>query len=160
MCRRHGTITVINCYNLGKCTNGIVYRYQAGAWDAEIILNIKNCYNLGEVVESGILGRQGTVSKKTELNIENCYNAGTSDKAIIGAISFNTRTETITNVTNTYYDQTKSTSVGAITEGIEALNEEDIKNNESFVETLNNNIGENTEWKRWKLGEDGYPTFE
>ena len=31
---------------------------------------------------------------------------------------------------------------------------------ESFINTLNQNIGENSLWNRWKLGEDGYPTFE
>ena len=46
-----------------------------------------------------------------------------------------------------------------IEKGIETIQTE-IKNNETFIETLNNNIGENTEWKRWKIGEDGYPTFE
>ena len=54
----------------------------------------------------------------------------------------------------------KSTSVGAVTDGITALSEEEIKNNETFIETLNTNIGENTDWKSWKKGEDGYPTFE
>ena len=31
---------------------------------------------------------------------------------------------------------------------------------ESFINILNQNIGENSLWNRWKLGEDGYPTFE
>ena len=53
-----------------------------------------------------------------------------------------------------------SGDVGEVPDGITELNDSEIKNNQSFVETLNNNIGDNTEWKHWKLGEDGYPTFE
>ena len=29
-----------------------------------------------------------------------------------------------------------------------------------FCDILNNNIGENTEWKGGGLGDDGYPTLE
>ena len=47
-----------------------------------------------------------------------------------------------------------------VSDGITELSESEIKNNISFIETLNNNIGENSEWKRWKMGDDGYPTFE
>lgn len=122
-------------------------------------LNIKNCYNLGKVT-NGLIGTQGTTCKQTTLNIENSYNAGESSIAIIKSVATSSRTTTVTNIKNTYYDQTKATNVGTIAEGIEALNEEDIKNNETFIETLNNNIGENTDWKKWKIGEDGWPTYE
>ena len=53
-----------------------------------------------------------------------------------------------------------SGDLGEVPDGITELNDSEIKNNQSFVETLNNNIGDNTDWKHWKLGEDGYPTFE
>ena len=151
---------IINCCNYGECNSGIVNICAGQDWSINIELNIKNCYNLGKT-SYGIVGSQGIYCATNTINIENCYNAGQCEKAIIGSITYREgQTITTTNVINTYYDQTKSISVGAVTEGIEALNEEDIKNNETFIETLNNNIGENTDWKRWKIGEDGYPTFE
>ena len=154
---RGGVINIINCYNLAECNNGIVNKYEGCGWTIVLELNIKNCYNTGNVKNSGIVGTQGTVCSKITLNVENCYNAGTSNKAIIGNISTSSQTTTVTNVENTYYDTSKSTNIGAYSEGITGLL---IQNNQSFVETLNNNIGDNTEWKRWKMGTDGYPTFE
>ena len=142
---------------MGECTNGIIGAIGGVDWNTTFEANIKNCYNLGITSNAGILGEQGTICASNTVNIENCYNAGINNKAIIGKISTSGKTETITNVTNTYYDTSKSTSVGAYSEGITGLS---IPNNPSFVETLNNNIGDNTEWKHWKMGTDGYPTFE
>ncbi len=34
-----------------------------------------------------------------------------------------------------------------------------IQNNNEFVELLNANIEDNTTWKTWILGDDGYPTL-
>ena len=153
---RTGTVNIINCYNLGETTSGIVNSFSGDDWNSELQLNIYNSYNLGKVSDSGILGSQETVCKKITLNIENCYNAGESNKAIIGLISTNSRTETITNIKNTYYDRTKSNEVGATAEGIEEMS---IYNNESFITLLNDNTINNANWKKWKLGEDSYPTF-
>lgn len=151
----NGNNKILNCYNLAKCDNGIINSYRGASWENELILDISNCYNLGEVTNSGIIGHQGTVCKSITLNIENCYSAGICKYAILGKLE--TISETTTNIKNTYYDNTKISNIGAITEGIEGIS---IKNNQSFVETLNNNIGENKEWLHWKMGEDGYPTFE
>lgn len=152
-----GNIDIINCYNIGECNNGIVNAVSGQGWTGIISVNIKNCYNLGRTSNAGIVGYQGNVCASNTINIENCYSAGISNKAIIGSIKTSESTETITNITNTYYDNTKTTDIGAHIEGITGLS---IKNNTEFVETLNNNVGDNTDWKRWKLGQDGYPTFE
>lgn len=157
---RYGNINVINCYNLGECVNGIVDSFSGCDWNKVMELNIKNCYNLGKVTNSGIIGIQGNTAKEITLNIENCYNAGDSSKAILGSISYSDRTTTTTNISNTYYDTSKSSSVGVVADGITGLSESEMKNNDTFVETLNNNIGDNSEWERWKIGENGYPTFE
>ena len=154
---RGGKINIVNTCNLGECDNGIVNRFNGAGWDAELELNIQNSYNLGKISNAGIIGTLGTVCKSITLNIENCYNAGESDKAIIGTVSKDSRTETVINIENTYYEVTNSSSIGAISEGIIEMN---IQNNTSFVEILNNNIGSNTTWKKWKLGEEGYPVFE
>ena len=98
--------------------------------------------------------------KSSTLNIENCYNAGKTPNAIIKEIKKGTNITIVTNISNTYYDTSKSESAGATTEGITPLGESDIKNNENFVNLLNSNIGEDSELRRWKIGEDGYPTFE
>lgn len=142
-----GQVDIINCKNNGNSGGGIVGLLFGGT------VNIYNCYNLGNCT-SGLLGE---INWGDKIEIKNCYNAGVGDKAIIGKNSSGTIE---INIANTYYDQTKLTSVGAVTEGIEALNEEGIKNNETFVERLNNNIENDIEWKQWKIGEDGYPTFE
>ena len=151
---RQGVINIINCSNAGECSNGIVSALAGGNWDAEIELNIQNSYNLGKVSNAGILGEQGRICKTNVLNIENCYNAGESKKAIIASISTDSRTET--NIKNTYYDKTKSSEIGAVTDGIEEIS---IYNNESFVSLLNSNIVNNTNWNKWELGENGYPVF-
>lgn len=58
------------------------------------------------------------------------------------------------------YDTSKSSSVGVVADGITGLSETEIKNNSTFVEKLNNNIRDNSEWEKWKIGENGCPTFE
>ena len=151
---REGTVNIINCFNAGECNNGIVSTLAGGDWNAEIELNIQNSYNLGKVSNAGILGEQGRICKTNVLNIENCYNAGESKKAIIASISTDSRTET--NIKNTYYDKTKSSEIGAVTDGIEEIS---IYNNESFVSLLNSNIVNNTNWNKLELGENGYPVF-
>ena len=148
---------IINTYNLGNCKNGIVNELNAGANEQELSFTIQNCFVLGEASNAGIIGSIGTIAKKITLNIENTYNAAISNKAIIGTIPTNdSDTEKIINLKNVYYDENKSNNVGATEEGITKIN---IQNNLSFVDILNNNIGQNTEWKEWKMGEDGYPTF-
>lgn len=157
-------LDIINCCNLGKCTDGIVNAFAGCAYDEIMELDIINCYNLGEVSNCGIIGSQSSVVLEQKLNIENCYTAGNSDIAIIKSIidkNANGNEATITRtITNTYYDTTKSTSIGAMTEGITGLTEGEMRNNEAFIETLNNNIADNSECRKWIIGEDGWPTFE
>ena len=95
------------------------------------------------------------MQKKITVNIENSYSASKSDKAIIGGIPNNDGdTEKIITIKNVYYDENKSNNVGATEEGIIKIS---IQNNSSFVDMLNDNIGQNTEWARWELGDEGYP---
>ena len=151
-------ITIINSCNYGESYCGIANKLY-GSGDNFINLNIKNCYNLGDVTNTGIIGEISILCKNSMMNIENCYTAGKSNIAIIGKkyISPNSVSTTNINIKNTYYDKTKSESIGAIEEGITEVS---IKNNSKFVNTLNANIEEDDTLKRWKLGEDGYPIFE
>ena len=89
---------------------------------------------------------------------------------MIGTINNNsTNIETKTEVNNSYY-----TSEKAI-EKMDKENDENIVNNaiqktekeiytQQFVDLLNSYTGEGesypVDWKIWKLGEDGYPTFQ
>ena len=153
-----GDNKIINCYNLEECEDGLVSHFGGASYTAVISLTINNSYNLGKSNNSGLLGELGTVCKQRTLNINNCYNVGKSNKALVGSILESDRIESTTiNIKNTYYDPSKSNSVGATQDGISPQN---IKNNSSFVDTLNKNIGTNADWKQWKMGEDGYPTFK
>ena len=48
------------------------------------------------------------------------------------------------NISNTYYNINKSQTVGAMSEGTISMAEQEMKNNQAFVEKLNSNIGDNT----------------
>ena len=157
--QRKSILEIINCYNLGECeSSGILREIQAGDYNSNIECNIRNSYNLGKTQNAGIIANIGYISKSVELNIENVYNAGECKSAIIGAIPG--RSITTLTIKNVYYNRETSQTVGAIEEGIQAYSESEMKNNSNFINLLNNNIGDNMSWKTWRLGEDGYPTFE
>ncbi len=153
--QRHGTINIVNCCNLGQCDGGIVRRIAGTSTSVNLTLNIKNSYNLGTTTGGGALLKSGGTGTSFTTNLENFYNAGTTPKAIIGSID----TKSTINLVNAYYDTEKSTSVGITSDGITGKSTSEIKS-QSFVNILNSNIGENTDWIRWKLGSDGYPTFD
>ena len=158
---RYSGCSIVNCCNRGKCQDGLISSYQGPSYELEQVLNLKNSYNLGECSNSGIIGTYAMGANKTiTLNMENCYTARNNKNAIIAKASGNTNRQiVITNIKNTYYDTSKSTTIGAVSDGITGLTEQEIKS-QTFVDTLNANIGENSEWNKWKLGKDGYPTFE
>ena len=152
--------TINNCYNIGKCKSAFVMAYGSTNWNSNSLLNIKNSYNLGECSYSEMLGNFASYANKTiTLNIDNCYNAGKSNVPLIKKQGNLKETEKITNIKNTYYNISRTTDIGVIKDGITGLTEQEIKS-QDFVDTLNANIGENSDWSKWKLGEDGYPTFE
>ena len=156
---RTGSLELINCVNLGKCENsGMIRTIESGEYDDELECSIENSCNLGESNSSGIIAYIGSMLKSAKINMENVYNAGECTSAIIDAIARIDRT-TI-NLKNVYYNKEISQKVGAIEEGIQAYSESEMKDNRNFINTLNNNIQNHTEWKRWKIGENGYPIFE
>lgn len=152
-----GGVTLLNCANYGECDYGLVKGFNGGDWNVAVELNIKNSFNVGNSKKCGMIGDTTGVYKSITINMENCYNFGESPKAIIEAISTYKKDDTTINIKNTYYDTSKCLDVGAITEGIETVS---IYNNSDFVKKLNDNIGTNSEWKKWKMGNSGYPVFE
>lgn len=171
----YAPVDIINCSNnkmiLSDLSAGGIVGHSAGASIAnDLLLNIKNCYNTGELVSNnqcgGIIGNQGVTCKTNYINIENCYNIGKSNStkygAIMGTIYTSTRTETKTNLVNVYYLSSVANSgiiSGTYTGEIESKDEEYMKS-KLFVDQLNQNIGENSDWSKWKQGKNGYPEFE
>ena len=166
------TINLINCWNEGdvigkNSAGGIVGSVTGASWTAILNTYIKECYNIGSVVSEnnagGIVGNQGTTSANNNLYIYNSWNLGKlkgkTTGFILGRISTGTSTVTKTEFENVYCTDT-AIGIGTLTNGEATLKSVSEIKSKSFVDLLNSNIGTNTDWKRWKLGEDGYPTFE
>ena len=171
----YNQLTIYNCINKGivrgnGCKGGILGCEVGGSWEEKIAAYIYNCYNVGKIgnkesaYSSGILGSLGGVCSIMELTINNCYTIGTLDgkqkAGIVATYSQDSRiTEKTTSIQNSYYTD----DIGII-EGIEYTDtvtkkDESEINSQTFVDLLNSNIGTNTDWKKWKLGDNGYPTF-
>ena len=169
---RAANVKVLNCGNQGNIsgegTNGGIIGNASGSnWDTEVYLTIQNCYNTGTIsssnnVAGGLVGNQGTVAAINYIIIENSWNIGEIDGIKAGGIQGNVQ---LTTDTKTQYNKVFYTNTLAVPEDVkyegEAIQKtvEEIKSQE-FVNLLNQNIGEHTEWKKWKLGEDEYPIFE
>ena len=168
-------LTIYNCINRGVvrgkgCKGGILGCEVGGSWKEKISAYIYNCCNVGKIgskesaYSGGILGSLGGICNIMELNINNCYTIGTLEgkqkAGIVATYSQDSRiTGKSTSIQNSYYVN----DIGII-EGIEYTDtaihkdESEIKS-QTFVDLLNLNIGTNSEWKKWKLGTNGYPTF-
>ena len=168
-----GNTVVKNCINIGKIRGkgnkgGIVCRVASVNWSIAVEVLIENCENLGNVESvnnngGGIIGVQDTIASKVYLNIKNSYNLGkimgTQKGYILGRIYVSENTETKTEFENVYCEGT-AIGTGTLTSGEVTQKTASEMKSQSFVDLLNSNIGTNTDWKRWKLGKDGYPTFE
>ncbi len=170
--QRGGTLKILNSSNkesiYGKGNYGGIIGAVAGAgWDAILNTFINNCYNIGKIktdgVAGGIVGTQDTVAAQNYLYISNSYNAGDvkgkESGNVLGHIYNSTRTDTKTEFANVYYTLEPSIGTGSLTSGEATLKSESEIKSQTFVDLLNSNIGTNTDWKKWKLGSSGYPTF-
>ena len=166
--------TILNCINEGEISGngikgGIVGVIAGSNWNnATSEINIENCFNKENINSTnsyagGIIGRQGTTAIKNYLYIKNSYNIGNIKGKIsgdiIGEITTDTRTDTKTEFTNVYYPLEPAIGTGSLTSGEATLKTEKEIKSQAFVDLLNSNIGTNTDWKKWKIGSDGYPTF-
>ena len=166
------TLEIINSENKGNIKGtrecgGIIGSASGAGWDSILDTYIYNCYNTGKIqtdnIAGGIIGQQGTTAAQNHVYINNSYNLGkTVGKQIgniIGVILTSTNTDTKTEFTNVYYSLEPAIGTGSPTSGEETLKTETEIKSQTFVDLLNSNIGTNTNWKKWKLGNDGYPTF-
>lgn len=165
---------IINCINIGDIDGkdrggGIIGEVGGVNWDSIKELNIKNCYNVGSVnsignYAGGIVGCQGTICKENSLNIENVYNIGKlngkNTGGILAKIDYSASTTTITKINNAYYTDAIGVETGKTFEGKITQKAEDEIKSQDFVDILNNNRQNNSEWREWILGADGYPTLK
>ncbi len=171
-----GSGEINGCYNLGNIngkwgyTGGIVGQAQ---WE----LTILNCYNMGNVITN--YGASGIIAfVPAETTVNNCYNIGsiTSSSSSVKGIGGTT-------VTNCYNFGKLTSSYGISTIGGKTINscyykssqksdkentEEGVidvetKSIEEIVELLNSYKDDTgaypADWKQWKKGDNGYPTF-
>ena len=166
----YGPTTFKNCYNVGNVTSendtgGIVgFCYQQG--------HFFNCYNVANSLIGGnnVGGISGNDGWKTH-NYINCYNmANKMEGTNIGGIAgFSPYMDYIT-VTNCYYDKNLAEKginnwtevAGNGIERAEINSEEIVKQLNAYIEkgTENEEGIDTSDWKKWKIGEKGYPVYE
>ena len=156
---------IINCSNSGniissgKNSNSSIAGGIVGGIAVSDIY-IGNSYNTGNIIAKkitgGIIGGgyAGSGTLKNVYTMGNIKNA-TNSKVMVG----NSITSTIT---NGYYNSSLIDSTITIDNGLIDISKKSV---EEFVNLLNlyKNDGEQTypiDWKKWKVGDGGYPTFE
>ena len=164
-------LRIINSYNTGEIT---AREGNAGGIIGSVYVSsniVYNCYNKGDVKSLstslsyrtargiGTVGDNGT--------IKNCYNIG-----ILEIIGSSTIKNYVIGTGNTGKDENCYYLLGLETYPNSGIDTNAIaftkQESEIVVEKLNQYIEyhkedetlNTTEWKHWKLGEDGYPTFE
>lgn len=171
-----GNSNIINSFNKGTvqgkvCTGGILGETKAGT------VTISNSYNLGNVEgEDYVGGLVGYKYYNTTTNIYNSYNLGdvkgsvtnrTGDILGFYAGGAGAYESYIVTAKKVYCKKSNNQPIGnssRVEINIKELN--DIKSS-AFAEELNSNIEElkseeidTSDWEKWSLGENGYPTFE
>ena len=172
----YGKFKFINTANYGAISGGITSTSVGGligntsglGWDATINIEISNCVNFGDVYSQnypgGIIGLQGVISQENTVSIKNTYNigkiSGKNIGDIIGRIDKDERTNTKTEFENVYYSNKPDIAGGTLTSGSSTLKTKEEMHSQEFINLLNQNIGSNSDWKKWKLGEKGYPVLD
>ena len=168
-----GTAFIKNSGNIGnvKLSTSESYSYIGGIIgmsNNETETTIENSYNVGTIQGKcySVGGIIGYTAASVKITLNNIYNLGiievenlSSGGEIIGGL----HASSVIELEKIYYKTSNIALVGRKNGTIngkgEQLEETFLKSQE-FVSILNQNIEENTQWKKWKLGEKGYPTFE
>ena len=169
-----GKNTVVSrCANLGKSCNGGGIVGQLRCYKANTTVSIKDCINRANSCYAGIAS---TSLKDGYLNvlIENCINLGTAQYGGIIRSIFNSTLMNCVNIgeisegyaiantmenmegyAKTYYLETSASKSNNAT----SMTAKQMQN-ESFLNTLNNNAKALLGVCQWVKGDDGYPTLE
>ena len=151
-----GKITITNCYNSGHIESGT---YPAKGIIADVYAEtiVNNCYNEGDIeVKEYKWDAYSAASGLGGTTVTNSYNAG-------NIIDKHSQSYEITSGTtnNCYYFSNLESNGEIVGEGTIDISE---KTTEEFVELLNSYTDDTgtypSDWKRWKVGENGYPVFE
>ena len=159
---------VYNCYNVGDIigkvnggTGGIVGDIVSA--DERIISNV---YNVGNIKADGGYGAGGIVGQIrscTNANINSAYSIGKilGKSTYLGSICAFVKNDATVNITNSKYKKGICSKVigNSSASEYEGVTEVEGLTGEELVKELNANVAENSGWKKWKLGTNGYPTF-
>lgn len=165
--RSEGDTNIYNSYNIGEiaatgCQVGGIVGYCVGR------ANIINVYNSGQISQKGPYGRGGIVGAiggNGIVNIDNVYSIGKviecSNVGGICGYRYDISKPNLT-INNSYYlssicnvavANAKDSEYGVAK--AESISDEEIRDYlNMYIQAENQGI-----WKRWKLGEEGYPIF-
>ncbi len=140
-----GSLTIYNSYNKG---------------------DIVSTYNDNSTVAYGAGGILGFKYHTTKTQIINCVNMGkiTNNTHKGGIIGFNWVPSSTPEVINSFYKKDNGIKGESNNNNSQAI--EFDNNQEEVIQKLNDYITEMSgeidtiNWKKWKLGEENYPTFE
>ena len=163
-----GATYIYNCYNVGSIvgdkggTGGIVGDIVSS--EERIISNV---YNIGNVKMDGGYGAGGIIGliqSCTNITVNAAYNVGliSGNSRYLGAICAFLKTDSSINISNSEYVKNLCNNVvgNGDNSGYDGAVGVDKLTGAELVEKLNANARENSDWKKWKLGSNGYPTFE
>ena len=146
--------TILNSYNTGDIK---AHMQSAGIVATPYFDEIYNSYNVGEIYTERDMLWTGGISGQPA-TITNCYNLGkvTNGGEITGL-------QGVSEIKNVYYISGRNLVgddyiQGTVTNAVEMTESE--MRSQKLVDALNANIGDNTEWARWKLGPKGYPVLD
>ena len=152
-----GSTEIINCYNIGDCSSTTGWYTIGGiAGSCSNSTTVSNCYNKGKISNIAIKSPyvRGTYGIGATI-CNNCYS--------IGSIESNNNKFAISgnSVNNCYYSSTINSNMTSLEENLVDVSD---KTGQEIVDLLNSyrdNTGNyHNNWKKWKMGDKGYPVFE
>ena len=163
-----GATYIYNCCNIGNIVG--YNKGGVGGIVGDIVSSeeriISNVYNVGTVKNDGAYGAGGIIGRIyscTNVTVDTAFNLGNILGSVnSGAVCGFLWDDSSINISNFKYVKSLCDNIvgngdnseydGAV--GVDKLTGEEL------VEKLNANAEEHRDWKKWKLGSDGYPVFE
>ena len=163
-----GNTRIINCYNDeksivdGENCGGII----GGGGTSSSKIYVYNCYNLGKITATNSAGGiAGSISDCIKcINVFSTGNiSGEAAGGIIGSAWWNNANSN--KFENCYFLKSdtveKSSGKNIVVDAkmLEKLANTEIEEINNYIENNEDNI-DTSLWKKWKLGENGYPVFK